>query len=368
MNQEPSIRPESEPQDAVQPAAGQSTAVTNQAQAAVPHGGIVPEGSNKSDFGRSFTRLASIGLCFSMLLASLLIGGVGSGLLLADKQPSIPPILGHLHLLMVHFPLAFLVVGAFMAFVSVFKRSWQSLVGVMVFIGAASGILALLSGLLAAIAYGYDFSRVWVHLVLGCATVCFAWLWWLLLRLRSNGSGTLGFAVLGLLLVSATGFSGGSFSHGDLYDYLMGKMGFAPASAAAPAASSVAASVGSSAAGGDNSVANSAQQQQADALTLKQKADALWKQVEPMMQSACVNCHNADRAKAGVDVSSREAIVKSVDPALFELHEPQQSLLVTIIESGDMPPSSYADKAPDKQQIEIIKQWLQAESALLLAK
>jgi len=353
--------------------------------------------------GSGWSRMVSVVYCFAMLLACLLLAGVGIGLLLSEKQPHIPPIFGHAHLLLVHFPLAFLVVASLLAFAAIIKKSLRPLVSVMVFIGGFSGVLALLSGVVAAIAYGYDFGRVWLHLVLASCSVCFAWLWWLLLRLRNGGSGTLGFAVLSLLLVSATGFSGGSFSHGDLLEYFSSKQ---------PDMMAVS----------DNSVVKNAPQQEkiagrknhheddeqereddehekrehhadrkhgattpaavlapagvagvpaaasADKAALQQQAAALWKQVEPLMQQACVDCHNAKRSKAGVDVSSREAIVQSVDPALLDVEKPQQSLLVTIIESGEMPPRSYADKTPNKQQIELIKKWLRAESALQQTK
>lgn len=82
-------------------------------------------------------------------------------------------------------------------------------------------------------------------------------------------------------------------------------------------------------------------------------------QVQPILQSNCLRCHNEEKAKGELRLDSREAILKggASGPAV-KLDKPADSLLLKVLDyTGDvqMPP---AGKLP-KSQIDVLTRWVE---------
>ena len=76
--------------------------------------------------------------------------------------------------------------------------------------------------------------------------------------------------------------------------------------------------------------------------------------VMPLLSSACVNCHSGKKKKGGVDLSTYDAVMKTVKAG-----EPDKSRLVkSVIGQGAklMPPK----KGLADDQVKILKDWIMA--------
>jgi len=80
----------------------------------------------------------------------------------------------------------------------------------------------------------------------------------------------------------------------------------------------------------------------------------------PIFRESCLNCHNPEKRKAGLDLSTYQAAMAGDEGGpVVTSGDPQSSLLFTLITHADepeMPPKS--DKLPDAQ-IELIKKWIE---------
>lgn len=82
-------------------------------------------------------------------------------------------------------------------------------------------------------------------------------------------------------------------------------------------------------------------------------------QVLPVFQQACLNCHNADKAKGGLDLSSYAATLKGGSGGAIVEAGDAGSRLVRIVEHAQeprMPPEG--DKLP-AAQVAVIKRWIE---------
>ncbi|HET6246471.1 MAG TPA: c-type cytochrome domain-containing protein [Tepidisphaeraceae bacterium] len=83
--------------------------------------------------------------------------------------------------------------------------------------------------------------------------------------------------------------------------------------------------------------------------------------VLPLFRNNCLNCHNPDKKKAGLDLSTyQHALAGSNNGPVINSGDPEGSLLykvVTHAEDPTMPPKK--DKLPDKE-LNIIKEWIAA--------
>jgi hypothetical protein len=76
--------------------------------------------------------------------------------------------------------------------------------------------------------------------------------------------------------------------------------------------------------------------------------------IAPLLNSSCTGCHNANKKKAGVDVSSYDGIMKIV-----KANEADKSKLVKSVSGTGaklMPPK----KGLSDKQIDVIKAWINA--------
>ncbi len=85
--------------------------------------------------------------------------------------------------------------------------------------------------------------------------------------------------------------------------------------------------------------------------------------VLPIFRNACLNCHNPDKQKAGLDLSSYEKTMAGSDSGkIVEPGNSGGSLLVRLITHADEPKMpAKADKLPDSE-IETIKKWIEGNA------
>jgi hypothetical protein len=65
------------------------------------------------------------------------------------------------------------------------------------------------------------------------------------------------------------------------------------------------------------------------------------KQVAPILTANCLKCHNSTKARAGLNLSSREKALKGSDAGeVLVPGKPEESLLVQRAADGSMPPEA----------------------------
>jgi uncharacterized membrane protein len=76
--------------------------------------------------------------------------------------------------------------------------------------------------------------------------------------------------------------------------------------------------------------------------------------VQPLLNNACMNCHSGKRKKGGVDLSSYDAVIKSV-----KANEPDKSRLIKSVTGQGaklMPPKTGLGD----DQVKVLKAWIAA--------
>jgi len=81
--------------------------------------------------------------------------------------------------------------------------------------------------------------------------------------------------------------------------------------------------------------------------------------IRPVFQSSCLNCHNPDKQKAGLDLSTYDATMDGSDNGkVVEAGDPDKSLLIKVLTHDSEPyMPKGGDKLPDAQ-IDLIRQWI----------
>jgi uncharacterized membrane protein len=258
--------------------------------------------------------------------------------------PAIAVLFGRLHVLLVHFPVALLLVAAALSFWP-WRREGQQ--------AAAGWCLALgLLGALAAASTGWvlgtleppggaaDQIMKW-HRAAGLLATGAALLAWLATRVRALDRPLLrrGSLLLAAALVGLTGHLGGSMTYGK--DWLTAP--FAPRAPAAPAAPS--------GAGAATSAASPAAPH-VDFAT----------EVLPILESRCFQCHGPNKVRGKLRLDSRDALF---DPArraswVVEPGQPDRSELIRRISL----PSEDEHRMPgrgdplDAEQIATLRAWV----------
>lgn len=79
-------------------------------------------------------------------------------------------------------------------------------------------------------------------------------------------------------------------------------------------------------------------------------------QIKPILQSRCVECHGNQSAELGLNMETYEGLMAGSDyGTVIEAGSIEGSLLVDMIESGDMP--EEGDPVPP-EELELIKTWI----------
>src|SRR5438045_2228021 len=83
-------------------------------------------------------------------------------------------------------------------------------------------------------------------------------------------------------------------------------------------------------------------------------------QVRPIFNTNCVSCHNPDKAKAGLDLTSFSSVMAGSSSAkVIEPGDPASSLLYMLITHQAEPHMPLkGNKLPD-EQLEIIRKWIE---------
>ena len=79
-----------------------------------------------------------------------------------------------------------------------------------------------------------------------------------------------------------------------------------------------------------------------------------------VIRANCLRCHNTRDAKGGLDLSTREGLLKGgdIEPAIV-VGKPDESLLIQRVTEGSMPPISDGDQLP-APQVELLRSWVAA--------
>ena len=84
-------------------------------------------------------------------------------------------------------------------------------------------------------------------------------------------------------------------------------------------------------------------------------------QIAPILEARCSECHSADNAELGLNLSTYEGVMAGSDyGTVIEPGNPGGSLILDMIESGDMP--EEGDPVPP-EELELLRTWI-AEGAL----
>jgi uncharacterized membrane protein len=195
---------------------------------------------------------------------------------------------GRFHPLFVHLPIGFLILAVILEGIKKWKPGnvYAGAIPLVWFLGALSAIFSVITGLILSGNSSYDEGLLFSHKIAGiilaaCSTVCFL-LYALPFTSRNKIVGPIKTATILLtaILLVLTGHWGGSLTHGN--DYLI------PVSPSAL---------------NDNP-------------SLKRKikeldsADIFNDAVMPVLQSKCVSCHNSEKKKGGLLLTSYEDILK----------------------------------------------------------
>ena len=85
--------------------------------------------------------------------------------------------------------------------------------------------------------------------------------------------------------------------------------------------------------------------------------------IRPLLQDSCLNCHNPDKHKAGLDLSTYDATMDGSDNGkVVESGDPAKSVLYKVLAHTEEPyMPKGGDKLPDSQ-LEMIRQWIEANA------
>ncbi|MGA3170425.1 MAG: c-type cytochrome domain-containing protein [Chthoniobacteraceae bacterium] len=100
------------------------------------------------------------------------------------------------------------------------------------------------------------------------------------------------------------------------------------------------------------------------AFALAARADVTYEQnMRPLFQDSCLNCHNPDKAKAGLDLSTYDNTMDGSDNGkVVEPGDPDKSVLYQVLTHAAEP---YMPKGGDKltdSQLDLVRQWIQANA------
>lgn len=145
-----------------------------------------------------------------------------------DHGVSPTAMLGRFHVIVIHFPIAFLLLGAFVEFAGLARKQWRNegFVRLLTAVGALSAVVAMVLGLLHGSASDYAGTLSWVflwHRTLGISVAVAAGIAWFAVEQRARRETKSRFATAALLvsaaLVGVAGHFGGSLVYG--WEYLL---------------------------------------------------------------------------------------------------------------------------------------------------
>ncbi len=264
------------------------------------------------------------------------------------ETPDIVLFFGRFHPIILHLPIGFLVLAFLLELLSRMERFrvYRPAVGLALFLGAASALVAVILGLMLAEGGGYGEELLNLHKWLGIATVVLAIVAFLLYRKRSKQENpTLDkvyvstLSVMVLVLMGA-GHFGGSLTHGS--DYLTQYMPNPLRKVAGlPAKES----------------------KEVKLITNLEEAVVYEDIIHPIIDSRCVSCHNPDKKKGELMMHTAEALLAGGENGdIFVPGDPTTSEMLVRVhlpeeDEDHMPPDGKSQLTDD--QIALLTWWIE---------
>lgn len=245
-------------------------------------------------------------------------------LLVFENQLSIPPWLqsvGRIHPLMLHLPIGLLLITTLIAFGQKwFSESYKELFSFLLYLSAFTASVSAFMGMLLSLEGGYNETDLLFHKWFG---VALSFLCWMLISVSWSPKAQRPALLAGTLVLIVTGHFGANLTHGE--DFILG-----------PLAQEV-----------------KAERMLTDSSTVFSAA------VEPVLEAKCYSCHNDQKAKGKLILTSQAEILKGgKNGALWKSNE---SLLMDRLNlpadhKKHMPPKDKAQLTDD--EIEFIQTWI----------
>ena len=203
---------------------------------------------------------------------------------------------GHFHPLVVHMPIGFLLIAGLLELDRLTRRNLVSphTITLILFWSAVSATMACVFGYLLSLGGGYEEETLNDHMWQGIGVAVFAWVAW---AVKSENLGRIiPFAPvmylpalgISLLLLLAAGHHGGNLTHGSDYLTQYTPEPFRTLAGIPPRKTEVA----------------------AKPITDVNQAMVFEQIVNPILQSRCVQCHNAEKSKGGLRYDTVEMLKK----------------------------------------------------------
>ena len=273
-------------------------------------------------------------------------------LILVQISPNPPAdwvlFLGHFHPLIVHLPIGFLLIAGLLELDRLTRRNTvsQHTIALILFWSAVSATMACVFGYMLSLGGGYEVDTLNAHKWQGIGVALFAWLAWLVKVGKVNRRIPLAqrlylpsLSVAVVLLLSA-GHQGGNLTHGSDYLTQYVPTPFRALAGLSPKAPTV----------------------KIEPITDVKQALVYQQIVNPILQTRCIQCHNADKAKAGLRLDTPDRLKKgSEDGPVFIAGKSSRSELVKaclLPEDDDhhMPPKGKPQLTAD--QITLLSWWI----------
>ena len=278
-----------------------------------------------------------------LLLPLLLIIALPATLLAGDG-PSMVALFGRAHVMVVHFPVALLMVLALIEVLRWRRKegSMDQSVAIIAVIAAVSSILAIVQGwILAGPNEGNSeyANLIELHRWLGMSTGVFACASALVALRRQLGDSAgltklyRALVIPGAILVSLTGHYGGAAVHGADYLPIMPWEMFAAGKPKNPDSASLAA--------------------------LPEKVE-FWRDIDPIFKKACYECHDAKEQKGELRMDTRELFLKGGEngPGFIVGNSKESSTVIRIRGEGDDPRMPKKKPALSEHEIALIARWI----------
>ena len=249
--------------------------------------------------------------------------------------------IGRFHPLWVHLPIGFLMIAVLLKAYAVLvkKPALQEAVSFVLFLGAASALIAAVLGFLLSQSGGYEAELLDVHLVAGWITVVLSVIAWWVNKNADRFSKTLNYCLLGLLTVTltVTGHFGGSLTHGE--DFLTA---YAP-------------------------FGEKQEESKGRILASVEEAEVFTDVIQPVLNSKCKSCHRAGKTKGELDMSSLESLMKGGEngPVVLAANAEKSELIrrVTLPSDHDDFMPAEGKKPLTEEEIQLISWWIQEGNA-----
>ena len=248
---------------------------------------------------------------------------------------------GHLHPLVLHLPIGFLVLAFTFEFLSGIKK-FETLGPATEFtllLGMLSAVLAALLGYFLSLDGGYGGALLSIHQWLGVSLAVFSVALYILKRREASPRLIKGMMVVLMILMTGTGHYGGMLTHGE--DYLTASL---PSSV--------------------KNLLGVAVEGQTGPLAIKNVEEAVVFDdlVKPILDSKCVSCHNDNKMKGELNLENKEAILQGGENGdIFGNGDAEESELIKLIrlpmeEERHMPPSGKTQL--EEEEMALLEWWV----------